>query len=192
MCRPWDGRLLRRRGTTGSRRATGGARRRRGRSAFQGRRGGARPGGRVRASRARRRERPGRRGVRLNRAILDVGFGEIRRQIEYKAPLYGAQVTVVDPAYTSQTCNRCGHVDANVPRGPPRRTSTRPHLRSGRPGRASLWARAPSAKPRPGNSARSSTPTARPDRSRSGTSSAGPLQTPEPLPLRAAGSAAAV
>ncbi|MGW4779908.1 RNA-guided endonuclease InsQ/TnpB family protein [Streptomyces filamentosus] len=48
----------------------------------------------------------------LNRAILDVGFGEIRRQIEYKALLYGTTVTVVDPAYTSQTCNRCGHVDA--------------------------------------------------------------------------------
>ncbi|MGG7568813.1 hypothetical protein [Streptomyces sirii] len=25
----------------------------------------------------------------LNRAILDVGFGEIRRQIEYKAPWHG-------------------------------------------------------------------------------------------------------
>ncbi|MFD8850588.1 RNA-guided endonuclease InsQ/TnpB family protein [Streptomyces sp. NPDC059604] len=48
----------------------------------------------------------------LNRAILDVGFGEIRRQIEYKALLCGTAVTVVDPAYTSQTCNRCGHVDA--------------------------------------------------------------------------------
>ncbi|MET9499546.1 transposase [Streptomyces sp. NPDC006552] len=48
----------------------------------------------------------------LNRAILDVGFGEIRRQLEYKAPRYGARVTAVNPAYTSQTCNRCAHVDA--------------------------------------------------------------------------------
>ncbi|WP_328374653.1 transposase [Streptomyces sp. NBC_01020] len=47
----------------------------------------------------------------LNRAILDVGFGEIRRQIEYKAERHGVQVTAVNPAYTSQTCHRCGHVD---------------------------------------------------------------------------------
>ncbi|MFI9029902.1 RNA-guided endonuclease InsQ/TnpB family protein [Streptomyces sp. NPDC053560] len=47
----------------------------------------------------------------LNRAMLDVGFGEIRRQIEYKARLYGARVTAVDPAYTSQTCHQCGQVD---------------------------------------------------------------------------------
>ncbi|MEU8764822.1 transposase [Streptomyces sp. NPDC048659] len=48
----------------------------------------------------------------LNRAILDAGFGEIRRQVEYKALMYGTRVTIVDPAYTSQTCNRCRHVDA--------------------------------------------------------------------------------
>ncbi|MEJ8631954.1 transposase [Streptomyces sp. MS2.AVA.5] len=47
----------------------------------------------------------------LNRAVLDVGFGEIRRQIEYKAAWHGATVTAVNPAYTSQTCNRCGHTD---------------------------------------------------------------------------------
>lgn len=60
-------------------------------------------------------ENPGR-NVRqkagLNRAILAVGFGEIRRQLEYKAPRYGARVTAVNPAYTSQTCDSCGHVDA--------------------------------------------------------------------------------
>ncbi|MGW5782091.1 RNA-guided endonuclease InsQ/TnpB family protein [Streptomyces sp. NPDC003863] len=61
----------------------------------------------------------------LNRAILDVGFGEIRRQIEYKALLYGATVTVVDPAYTSQTCNRCGHVDTKSRRTRDQFTCTR-------------------------------------------------------------------
>ncbi|WLQ38384.1 transposase (plasmid) [Streptomyces castrisilvae] len=47
----------------------------------------------------------------LNRAILDVGFAEIRRQVEYKAKWHGVTVTAVNPAYTSQTCHRCGHVD---------------------------------------------------------------------------------
>ncbi|MGW6361953.1 zinc ribbon domain-containing protein [Streptomyces sp. NPDC055092] len=59
---------------------------------------------------------PGSRNVKakagLNRSMLDVGFAEIRQQIEYKAPWYGAGVSTVNPAYTSETCNRCGHVDA--------------------------------------------------------------------------------
>ncbi|MFE5028605.1 zinc ribbon domain-containing protein [Streptomyces sp. NPDC056656] len=28
------------------------------------------------------------------------------------APWHGARVSAVNPAHTSQTCNRCGHVDA--------------------------------------------------------------------------------
>ncbi|WP_190137842.1 RNA-guided endonuclease InsQ/TnpB family protein [Streptomyces longispororuber] len=48
----------------------------------------------------------------LNRALLDVGFGEIRRQLAYKAPWYGSVLSAVNPAYTSQTCHRCGHVDS--------------------------------------------------------------------------------
>lgn len=48
----------------------------------------------------------------LNRAILAVGFGEIRRQLEYKTVRYGSRLTAVNPAHTSQTCNACGHVDA--------------------------------------------------------------------------------
>ncbi|WP_243664965.1 transposase, partial [Rhodothermus marinus] len=31
--------------------------------------------------------------------------------LEYKARLKGVRVVVVDPAHTSQTCPRCGHVD---------------------------------------------------------------------------------
>ncbi|MEU2561311.1 transposase [Streptomyces longispororuber] len=48
----------------------------------------------------------------LNRALLDVGSGEIRRQLAYKAPWYGSALSAVNPAYTSQTCHRCGHVDS--------------------------------------------------------------------------------
>lgn len=48
--------------------------------------------------------------ARLNKAILNVGMGALRRQIEYKAAWAGRQVVAVNPAYTSQTCAVCGHV----------------------------------------------------------------------------------
>lgn len=45
----------------------------------------------------------------LNRAILDVGFGEFRRQLTYKAEWYGATIQVVDRYYaSSKTCSNCG------------------------------------------------------------------------------------
>jgi len=44
----------------------------------------------------------------LNRVVLDANFGEVRRQLEYKAALRGGRVLAVHPAYTSQTCSRCG------------------------------------------------------------------------------------
>lgn len=47
----------------------------------------------------------------LNRAILDVGFGELRRQLTYKADRYGATVIAVARfAPTSKTCSACGAV----------------------------------------------------------------------------------
>ncbi len=48
----------------------------------------------------------------LNRAILDAGFGEFRRILEYKGKLYGCEVVAVSPKYTSQRCSACGFVDA--------------------------------------------------------------------------------
>lgn len=48
----------------------------------------------------------------LNRSLLDVAPGTIRRMLEYKALWYGSRVIVVDPANTSQTCSACGAVDA--------------------------------------------------------------------------------
>lgn len=60
-------------------------------------------------------EEPGRR-VRqksgLNKAILDQGWAEFRRQLTYKAEWFGVQLVVVAPHYTSQTCPACGHVSA--------------------------------------------------------------------------------
>jgi putative transposase len=58
------------------------------------------------------REAPGRR-VRqkagLNRGILRSGWGLLVRRLEQKAP---GRVEKVNPAFTSQRCSACGHVDA--------------------------------------------------------------------------------
>ena len=49
-------------------------------------------------------------------AIQDVGFGEFRRQVEYKSNLYGRQVVVVDRwAPTSKTCSNCGSYQDKMP-----------------------------------------------------------------------------
>ncbi|EBS1326597.1 transposase [Salmonella enterica subsp. enterica serovar Muenchen] len=45
----------------------------------------------------------------LNRSILDQGWYEMRRQLEYKQHWRGGQVLAVPPAYTSQRCACCGH-----------------------------------------------------------------------------------
>ena len=48
----------------------------------------------------------------LNKAILDQGWAEFRRQLKYKQAWRGGEVLAVPPAYTSQRCSRCGHVHA--------------------------------------------------------------------------------
>jgi putative transposase len=47
----------------------------------------------------------------LNRSILDQGWGEFKRQIEYKQLWKGGMVLCVPAHHTSQTCHACGHVD---------------------------------------------------------------------------------
>ena len=45
----------------------------------------------------------------LARAIADMGFGELRRQLEYKTAWRGGQVVIVDRWYpSSKTCSGCG------------------------------------------------------------------------------------
>ena len=45
----------------------------------------------------------------LARAISDVGLGELRRQLEYKAPRGGGRVVFVDRFFpSSKTCRKCG------------------------------------------------------------------------------------
>jgi putative transposase len=51
----------------------------------------------------------------LARAILDVGFYELRRQIEYKAEWVGIQIVIADRWYpSSKTCSRCGVVKKDL------------------------------------------------------------------------------
>jgi len=46
----------------------------------------------------------------LARAIADMGFFELRRQLEYKAAMRGGKVVVVDRFYpSSKICSYCGH-----------------------------------------------------------------------------------
>ena len=45
----------------------------------------------------------------LNREILRSGWGLLARRLEDKAP---GRVEKVSPAFTSQRCSACGHVDA--------------------------------------------------------------------------------
>ncbi|GAB7188346.1 transposase [Kitasatospora sp. Ki12] len=60
-------------------------------------------------------EQPGR-NVRakagLNRAILDKGWHMLELALRNAARTTGTSVVLVNPAYTSQTCNACKHVDS--------------------------------------------------------------------------------
>ena len=47
---------------------------------------------------------------RLNKRILDQGWFEFRRQIEYKQLWRGGKVVLVDPSNTSRTCPKCQHI----------------------------------------------------------------------------------
>jgi len=49
----------------------------------------------------------------LNKSILDQGWFEFRRQLEYKMPWRGGRLIAVPPQNTSRTCPSCGHVSAD-------------------------------------------------------------------------------
>lgn len=49
----------------------------------------------------------------LNRAILDQGWGEFRRQLDYKVVWNGGMLLAVPPHNTSRTCPCCGHVSGD-------------------------------------------------------------------------------
>ena len=51
----------------------------------------------------------------LARAIGDCGWGEFRRQLDYKCQRYGRQLVVIDRWYpSSKTCSACGHLLAEL------------------------------------------------------------------------------
>ena len=55
---------------------------------------------------------------KLARSLSDISFGEIRRQLEYKAALYGRQVKFVDRFFpSSKTCSNCGIVKESLSLG---------------------------------------------------------------------------
>ncbi|WP_372399759.1 transposase [Azospirillum sp. HJ39] len=51
----------------------------------------------------------------LNRAMLDVAPGTVRRMLEYKVKRHGGKLVAVDPRYTSQTCSCCGRHPKDAP-----------------------------------------------------------------------------
>jgi putative transposase len=51
------------------------------------------------------------RNRKLARVISDCGWGELRRQLEYKCERYGRTLIVADRWYpSSKTCSACGHL----------------------------------------------------------------------------------
>jgi putative transposase len=58
------------------------------------------------------------RNRRLARAISDCGWGEFRRQLEYKCQRYGRELVVIDRWHpSSKTCSACGHLLAELSLG---------------------------------------------------------------------------
>jgi putative transposase len=49
----------------------------------------------------------------LNKSILDQGWFEFRRQLEYKTAWRGGFFVAVPPQNTSRTCPSCGHISAD-------------------------------------------------------------------------------
>lgn len=58
------------------------------------------------------------RSKRYSRSIADAAWGELVRQLTYKAEWYGRTLVKVDRFFpSSKTCSACGHIEASMPEG---------------------------------------------------------------------------
>jgi putative transposase len=48
----------------------------------------------------------------LNKSILDQGWYELKRQLQYKQEWAGGRLILIDPRRTSMSCSACGHASA--------------------------------------------------------------------------------
>ena len=56
------------------------------------------------------------RNRKLSKAISDSGWGEFRRQLEYKTVLYGSELIIADRFFaSSKLCPKCGHFKDKLP-----------------------------------------------------------------------------
>lgn len=52
---------------------------------------------------------------KLSKAIQDVSFGEVRRQLEYKSQWYGKLLIKIDRFFpSSKSCNKCNYINQNL------------------------------------------------------------------------------
>ncbi len=52
---------------------------------------------------------------KLSKAVADQGFYEFRRQLEYKCPLYGSELVIVDRWFpSSKTCSNCQNIQQDL------------------------------------------------------------------------------
>ena len=49
-------------------------------------------------------------GKKFNRSTNNWNFAQFRQMIEYKSKICGVPVEIINPAYTSQTCSKCGSI----------------------------------------------------------------------------------
>lgn len=55
------------------------------------------------------------RNRKLSKAVSDASFGEIKRQLEYKAKLYGKKIIKISRWYpSSKTCSECGWINQSL------------------------------------------------------------------------------